>query len=523
MDVAQRFQALVDRDESPTLDELDEVYDAAEAIGVEGVLGEWAGGIFGLGHPVEAQLEAIRWAGKSFAGPDDVAPIVCFDESGQRFANPSFGGARLTMRDYRGSATATMVYQDLPMADHFRRISDTILIGAMETPGQKRPGYFYLTKLTAPQRPRDLAFVASTPPRAATAAVLHEAGAPFALAAVEIEAPRPDEVLVRIEASGICHTDLVVAGMATPQQLPLVLGHEGAGIIESVGSEVTDLHPGDRVVLSYAWCGNCRNCRRDRMAYCARSNLLNLSGVRLDGSGGARLGETPVRARFCGQSSFATYALAAAHTVVPVPDDVPFEVLAPLGCGVQTGAGTVLNTLQPEPGSSIAVFAAGSVGLSAVMAAKVAGCDQIIAVDPNAQRRELAVALGATTAVDPADAKRVTRHGVDYAIDCIGKPGVIRAALAGLASSGVCATVGLQGTCTPIEVDQAKLVGTGQTLRGVVEGEAVPRTFIPRLIQLYKNGQLPVERIVTTFPLERINDAIAATRHGTVVKAVLIP
>jgi Zn-dependent alcohol dehydrogenase len=523
MDVAKRFQSLVEGDAPPTLDDLDELYDAAEAVDVDSILGEWAGGVFGMGHPAEAQLQQISWAGKSFAGPDDVAPIVCFDEAGQRFANPSFGGASLQMTDYRGSTTATMVYHALPMADHFRRVSNTVLIGAMEAPGQKRPGYFYLTKLDAPARPRDLQFVASTPTCIATAAVLHEASAPFALDTVEIEAPRPDEVLVRIEATGICHSDLVVAGVAMPQQLPMVLGHEGAGIIESTGSEVTDLRPGDRVVLSYAWCGRCRNCLRDRMAYCTLSNLLNLSGVRLDGSGGMRLANTPVRARFCGQSSFATYALAVAHTVVPVPDDVPFDVLAPLGCGVQTGAGTVLNTLQPEPGSSIAVFAAGSVGLSAIMAAKVAGCDEIIAIDPKLQRRELALALGATTAVDPADAKAATCNGVDYAIDCIGKPDVIRAAIASLGSPGICATVGVQGMRTPIELDQAKLVGKGQTLRGVVEGDAVPRTFIPRLIDLYRNGQLPVDRLVTTFPMEQINDAIMATRQGEVVKAVLTP
>jgi Zn-dependent alcohol dehydrogenase len=157
------------------------------------------------------------------------------------------------------------------------------------------------------------------------------------------------------------------------------------------------------------------------------------------------------------------------------------------------------------------------------MAAKVAGCDRIIAIDPKPQRRELAIALGATTAVDPADARQAIRPGVDYAIDCIGKPDVIHAAIASLATPGVCATVGVQGMHTPIALDQAKLVAKGQTLRGVVEGDAVPRTFIPRLIDLHRNGQLPVERLVTTFPLGEINDAIRATRQGDVVKAVLIP
>jgi Zn-dependent alcohol dehydrogenase len=523
MNLADRFQDIIDSDRATTLDELDELYDGAEAVEIHDVLGEWAGGIFGLGHPVEAQLQTIRWAGKSFAGPDDVAPIVCFDAAGERFVNHTFGGASLKMTDYRGAATAEMVYDDLPMADHFRRVSDTILIGAMEAKGQKRPGYFYLTRLASTERPYDPQFVSSLPPLTATAAVLHAPGAPFEMNDVEIEGPRPDEVLVRIEAVGVCHSDLVVAGMAQPQQLPMVLGHEGSGVVEAIGEQVTDLRPGDRVVLSYAWCGRCPNCRRGRMAYCAQANLLNLASSRPDGTGGMRIGRMPVRARFCGQSSFATYALAVAHTVVPVPDDVPFEVLAPLGCGVQTGAGTVLNVLQPESGSSIAVFATGSVGLSAIMAAKAAGCERIIAIDPKPQRRELALALGATDAVDPADAKHATRPGVDYAIDCIGKPEVARTAVASLASPGVCAIVGIQGMRTPIEIDLAKLVGDGQTLRGVVEGEAVPRDFIPKLIQLYRNGQLPVDRLVTAFALDEINDAIAATQRGDVVKAVLIP
>ncbi|WP_082981640.1 alcohol dehydrogenase catalytic domain-containing protein [Mycolicibacterium mucogenicum] len=523
MNLTDRFQDLVDRGVAPTLDQLDALYDDAAAVGVDDVLGEWAGGVFGLGHPAEAQLEAIKWAGKSFGAADDVAPIVCFDDAGRRFVNPIFGGASLRLKDYRGSATATMTYHDLPMADHFRKISDTILIGAMEAPGQSRAGYFYLTRMDTSERPRDPEFVSCEPPRTADAAVLRAPGQPFEVTQVELESPRANEVLVRIEAVGICHSDLVIAGMAQPQQLPMVLGHEGAGVVEAVGADVTDLQPGDHVVLSYAWCGECTNCKRDRMAYCSRSNMLNLTGSRLDGSGGMRIGTTPVHARFCGQSSFATYALAVAHTVVPVPKDVPFDILAPLGCGVQTGAGTVLNALRPEPGSSIAVFAAGSVGLSAIMAAKVAGCERIIAVDPKPQRRELAVSLGATDAVDPAYARSAIGSGVDYAVDCIGKPESARAAIAGLASPGVCAIVGLQGLSTPIQVDLAKLVGKGQTLCGVVEGQAVPRRFIPSLIDLYRSGALPVDRLITTFGLDEINDAIAATQRGDVVKAVLLP
>ena len=183
----------------------------------------------------------------------------------------------------------------------------------------------------------------------------------------------------------------------------------------------------------------------------------------------------------------------------------------------------MLNTLRPEAGSSIAIFAAGSVGLSVVMAAKVAGCARIIAIDPKPERRELALALGASEAVDPSQAKQATRPGVDYAIDCIGKPEVARAAITSLATPGVCAIVGLQGMRTPLELDIAKLVLKGQTVRGVFEGDAVPRTFIPKLIELYRNGQLPIDRLVSTFALDEINDAIADTQRGDVVKAVLIP
>jgi Zn-dependent alcohol dehydrogenase len=521
MELAPRFQQLIDDSNPPRLEALDELYDEAEPIAVEEMFGEWQGGLFGFGHPAETQLERINWAGKSFSGPDEVAPIVCVDAAGRRFANPIFGGARLRAMEYRGSVTATMLYDEQPMTDHLRRISDAVVIGAMETPGSDRPGYFYMTKLDGYGPPEPLEFRSGTPPCEVTAAVLREPGGPFVFEAVELEAPRADEVLVELAACGICHSDLIVSRTAGPRQLPMVLGHEGAGVVRAIGEAVTDLAVGDHVVLSYAWCGHCRNCNRQRMSYCADSALLNLLGLRLDGSAGMRIGEQRVRARFCGQSSFASYALAAAHTAVRVPADFPLELAAPLGCGVQTGAGTVFNVLQPEPGSSLAVFATGSVGLSAVMAAKLAGCDPIIAVDPKPQRRDLALELGATHAVDPEDVKRTIRRGVDYAVDCIGKPEVTRAAIGSLSSPGVCAVVGLQGGKTPLELDIAKLVGKGQTLRGVIEGEAIPREFIPRLIDLVRAGQFPVDKLITTYPFDQINEAIAATQTGDVAKAVL--
>jgi Zn-dependent alcohol dehydrogenase len=517
----ERFDELIGRDRKPTLEELEALYEDAQPITVEWILGEWAGGLFDFGHPAETQLRGINWAGKSFIAADQVAPIVCFDDDGRRFINRIFGGASLGEVEYQGAVTATMFYERIPAADHFRRVSDHVVIGAMVTQGAKRPGFFYMTRLEGETAPRPLEFVANRPPLEVTTAVLREPGDHFSIEHGELEAPRADEVLVRVAACGICHSDLLVARSAVPQQLPLVLGHEGAGVVEAVGAGVTDIAPGDRVVISYAWCGRCSNCARGRMAYCASSHQLNLSGCRPDGSGGMRIGDEPVHARFTGQSSFATHALAAARSVVPIPDDVPFEIAAPLGCGFQTGAGAILNTLCPEPGSSIAVFACGSVGLAAVMAAKVAGCDEIIAVDPQPQRRELALRVGATDAAAPEDVKELLAGRVDYAVDCIGKPEVVGAALGALATPGTCISIGIQGFRQPLEIDLAKLVSKGQTLRGAMEGDAVPTTFIPRLVDLWRQGRFPAEEVITTFPFEAINDAIQTTIRGEAVKAVL--
>lgn len=358
----------------------------------------------------------------------------------------------------------------------------------------------------------------------AGAAVLREAPGAFRIEGVELEVPRDDEVLVRLHASGICHTDLVAAASATPDQVPIVLGHEGAGVIEAVGAAVGDLRVGDRVVLSFAWCGSCRNCRAERMAYCAKSLLVNYSGRRLDGSTAMSQAGEPIGGHFFGQSSFATHVIAAARTVVKVDGDVPFEVLAPLGCATQTGAGAVLNAARPEPGSSIAIFGAGPVGLAATMAARIAGCDLVIVIDPEVSRRDLASVVGATHVLDveraPAVVRELTKGGVDYAVECVGLPDAIRGALTSLSSPGVCLSVGFRGKANRVEIDQSHLL-LGRTLRGSIGGDSVPRRFIPRLVELYQAGQLPVDKLVTTFGFEQIEEAIRATRGGQAVKAVL--
>lgn len=523
----ERFRTVADPAHQTTLDELAALFDDAASIDEQFLIGEWDGGHFGLGHPIEKQLDALRWAGKSFTDRETVSPIVCFDSSGHRIANPVFGGARLRTVAYRGAPTATMIYDEQPMADHFRRIDDDTVIGAMEAEGRGRPGYFYLTRTVAADSKllETLAFRPQRPPLHVEAAVVRTPGGSFAIETVELEQPRPDELLVRIAATGLCHSDLTVAALQVPGQSPIVLGHEGAGTVVAVGENVREIGVGDRVVLSYAWCGHCRNCLRGKMAYCTDAGTLNLFGVRADGSTGMRGPDGDIRGRFCGQSSFAGYALAAAHTAVRVPDDIPFEVLAPLGCGAQTGAGTILNSLRPEPGSTLAIFGAGSVGLSALLAARVAGCAAIFAVDPLESRRELARSLGATAAFAPDEARdaiRAATGGLDYSLDCVGTPEAIRTALAVLGSPGVCATVGMRGTANPIVIDQTKLIGKGQAICGVVEGDSVPATFIPELIDLYRNGRFPIDRLVTTYPFEKINDAVADTRNGSAVKAVLI-
>ena len=357
----------------------------------------------------------------------------------------------------------------------------------------------------------------------AVAAVLRETGGAPRLEDVELDDPRPDELLVRIAGVGICHTDLGAIDGTPELPLPAVLGHEGAGVVERVGAGVEGIAPGDHVVLSFDSCGTCSRCSRGRPAYCEEFFALNASGRRADGT--ATMG--PVHGSFCGQSSFATHAIAGARNAVPVHEDLPLELLGPLGCSLQAGAGAVLEVLRPEPGSTIAVFGVGAVGLAAVMAARVAGCETIVAVDPDIGRLELAHELGATHAVDPGDGsttravRSVAPGGVDFAVEAAGTPEVVTAAVRSLASPGTCATVGFRGSPNPVTIDQGHLI-YGRTLTGVIEGDVVPGEFIPRLVDLHREGRFPFERLVETYPFAEIEAALAAARGGKVIKPVLL-
>ncbi|WP_369355501.1 NAD(P)-dependent alcohol dehydrogenase [Streptomyces sp. cg2] len=360
------------------------------------------------------------------------------------------------------------------------------------------------------------------------AAVVEGPGGPFTLRDdLVIEAPRSDEILVRIAAAGICHTDLSTR-LRWPQQLsPMVFGHEGAGVVEAVGDEVTSVRPGDSVCLTYRSCTDCGQCTTGHPAYCDTGIFaLNASGTRSDGTTPlSRAGDgRPVYGSFFGQSSFASHALAHTSNVVKVPADLPPTIAAPLGCGVQTGAGTILNVLRPPRGSSVAVFGAGGVGLVSVMTAVAEGC-RVIAVDPVAARRAKALKFGAVAAVDPqavGDVAGAVRDHADggpaFAVDTTGQPTVISQAIATLAQRGTLALVGVGGRA---EFDIMTVLTKGIRIRGVIEGDAAPADFIPRLIARYRQGVLPFDEIITEFPFHEIEDAARAASAGEVIKPVL--
>ena len=345
------------------------------------------------------------------------------------------------------------------------------------------------------------------------AAVLREAGRPLAIEDLVLEGPRDDEVLVRIVACGICHTDIDYCDSGGPG--PVVLGHEGAGVVDAVGKSVKDVKRGDHVVLSYQSCGSCGACRRGRPTACAHFWDLNFGFARRDGSNA--LVANGVSGHFFGQSSFATHALATGRNLVKVPKSLPLELLAPLGCGLQTGAGTVLNALAVKAGESIAVFGTGSVGLAAVMAARIVRADPIIAVDIRPRRLALARVLGATHAVDnrKADvANRIARiaGGCDHIVETTGDPTLHRLGLDLLDPGGRLALMTGGG-------DQE--LSRGRQVLGIIQGDAVPQQFIPRLIGLYRQGRFPFDRLIRFYDFADINRAIADEKRGTTIKAVL--
>ena len=363
------------------------------------------------------------------------------------------------------------------------------------------------------------------------AAVARRAHQPFSIERASIEAPRFDEVLVQIHGVGLCHTDLIARDQFIPIKLPAVLGHEGAGIVIAVGKDVRKVRAGDRVVLSFASCGECARCQENLPSYCRHFPALNYAGTRSDGSCGIRIASEEISANFFGQSSFASHALAHERNVVKIDDaDVPLAILGPLGCGLQTGAGGVMRSLACPAGSSIAIFGGGPVGLAAVMGAVLQNCTTIMLVEPIAARRDMGMSLGATHVIDPGAGnageaiRAILPDGVEFAFETSGREAVVETALASLCSHGLLGLVGVPPrTDSSVSINLAALITYGHRVHGIIEGDSDLNGFIPQLLAHYRAGRFPFDRLIRTFALDDINDAVAAQVRGECIKAVLIP
>jgi aryl-alcohol dehydrogenase len=362
-----------------------------------------------------------------------------------------------------------------------------------------------------------------------TAAVTPSVGADYDVRTVDMAAPGPGEIAIEIAGVGICHTDIGVRDGHLPFPLPGILGHEGSGVVSALGDGVTGISVGDKVALSFDSCGECKQCAKGAPAYCLNFMAHNFAGGRLDGSSALSADTTPIASNFFGQSSFATHAIAHQRNVVKLPDDAAVELAGPLGCGIQTGAGAVLNSLDVEPGASLIVAGAGSVGLSSVLAAVVREVGTIIVVEPNDARRQLALDLGATHAIDPAagpvadQVRAIVPEGVDYAVDTTAIIAVLEQLVAALAVRGTLGLVGVPadlGAALPIALFQSQLFGI--TIRGIVEGDADPQIFIPYLLDLHRAGKFPFDKLITTFPFSQINEAVQAQLNGEAIKVVLL-
>lgn len=361
------------------------------------------------------------------------------------------------------------------------------------------------------------------------AAIMHSVGSPWSVEPVQLDEPRDDEICVRIVGAGICHTDLLCRSGQYPVPMPIVLGHEGAGVVEKVGSAVTRVKVGDHVVLSFDSCGHCRNCRHKSPAYCFDFFPRNMGGARPgDGSSTIESKATPIHGSFFGQSSFATHAITRAANAVVVDRSLPLELLGPLGCGIQTGAGAVANSFGLLEGDSIAIFGAGAVGLSAAMAARVLGASRIVLVESNAQRRAMGLELGATAVIDPNTTPDVLAevrkegNGVNFAFDTTGVPAVIGIAVETLLSGGVLGMVGGPPPDASMPANLLSMLVRGVTTKYIIEGDSDPQIFIPEMLKWFAAGKFPFDRLVRTFPFDQINAAAHAAEVGDVIKPVLL-
>jgi aryl-alcohol dehydrogenase len=361
-----------------------------------------------------------------------------------------------------------------------------------------------------------------------TAAIVNEQGGAFSFEEVDLDEPRDDEVLVRIVAAGLCHTDLSLRDTLPEEMFPRVFGHEGAGVVEQVGAKVSGIEVGDHVLMSFRSCRSCPACVEGAVGYCENSLVLNYMGFRMDGSTTHQRDGQPVYGSFFGQSSLARHAIAYADNCVVVDRSLDLSKLAPYGCGFQTGAGTVLNLLKPGPDDSLVVFGCGAVGLAAINAARGSDCGTVVAVDLTEARLEVAERFGAVT-VNPTTlgeqsvvdrVKELTGGGATYAIDTTAISEVVKQAQQSLRIRGTLVALGLGAE--EYAIDAIDLLQNGKIIRSSIEGESDPLEMLPRLIEMNLAGDFDVDDLVVTYPFEDIDAAIEDVLAGRVVKPVLV-
>jgi aryl-alcohol dehydrogenase len=358
-----------------------------------------------------------------------------------------------------------------------------------------------------------------------TVAIVNQQGDDFSLQEVELDGPRDDEILVRIVATGLCHTDIHLKDTLPELMFPMVFGHEGAGVVEAVGPGVSGVEVGDHVVLSFRSCRTCGDCAKGPVGYCAAAMTLNYMGMRADGSTTYSRDGSPVFGNFFGQSSLSTHAIAYADNCVVIDKSVDLTKVAPYGCGFQTGAGTVLNVLKPGPADSLVVFGVGAVGLAALAAAKHLKVGTIIAIDPLQSRRDAASKYGAV-GVDPSatdvveQVKQLTGGGASYAIDTTGISAVVKQAQLSLRSRGMLIALGLGAE--EYTIDALDLLQSGKVIRSSIEGDSDPQEMVPRLIALNAAGEFDVDDLIAIYPFSEINTAVADVLAGKVVKPVFV-
>ncbi|RSH76960.1 uncharacterized protein EHS24_003898 [Apiotrichum porosum] len=374
-------------------------------------------------------------------------------------------------------------------------------------------------------------------PQQTQAWVVDELNGPFVLRDVTLDDPLEDEVLIEMVASGICHTDLLVASGHLPDnKFPVILGHEGAGYVVKAGAKAGRLQPGELVLLSFACCEDCDPCKTGATYACDTWTPINFLKQRASGNpavgvlGDGNLKGKPVEGSFFGQSSFARHALVKESSCVVVPKGTDVKTLAPLGCGLQTGAGGVFNAANVQPHNTVLVSGLGGVGMAALFAAASIGAKTIIVVDINEERLKLAKELGATHAVNPKslsgtttpeEARRLTDgRGVDFVIECTGHPAAAKDAFLSLGMRGRMVQIG----SSPGELS----VGFNDILLGLrsieacVEGNDSPHRLVPRLVELHKQGKFPVDRIVKTYPWKEMHQALEDMHSGKVIKPILV-